>query len=87
VKQYQKLLSLEGIKLEFEDKALDAVVKKAIKRKTGARALRAIMEETMLEIMYKVPSLAGLEKVSITPEVVTKKEEPEYIFRKEQKSA
>jgi len=87
VKQYQKLLDIEGIKLEFEEDALNIVVTKALKRKTGARALRAIMEETMLEIMYKVPSLTGLEKVIITKDVVNEKSEPDYIFRKEQKFA
>ncbi len=87
VKQYKQLMKMEGIELEFEDKALKAVVAKAMRRKTGARSLRSIMEEVMLDVMFKAPSMEGLKSVVITEEVVTKKKEPIYIFEKNKKSA
>ena len=65
IKQYKKLLEIEGVKLDIQSEALEIVVEKALKRKTGARALRAIMEEVMLDIMYKVPNMKGLEKVTV----------------------
>ncbi len=55
LKQYQKLLALDEVKLEFDDDALHAIAKKALKKDTGARALRAIIEEFMLDIMYEIP--------------------------------
>lgn len=70
VKQYQKLFQLEGIKLIFEDEALLALVHKAIKRKTGARALRSITEEVMLPIMYHLPDKSNVSKCIITKDVV-----------------
>ncbi len=70
VKQYKKLFELDGIELEVTDDALDAVAKKALERKTGARGLRAIMEETMSDIMYEIPSREDVKKVTITSETV-----------------
>jgi ATP-dependent Clp protease ATP-binding subunit ClpX len=87
VKQYTKLFELESIKLVLEEEALDEVVKLAIKRNTGARALRAIMEEVMLEIMYKLPSLPNVESCTITPASVRDKEEPMLSFSKSKRSA
>lgn len=87
VKQYQSLLDIEGIKLEFDNHSLEDIVKKAMERKTGARALRAIMEEAMLDIMYKVPSLPELEKVIITSGVIRNKEEPVLKFKSSKKTA
>ena len=78
---------MEGVKLDFRSEALDSVVDKALERKTGARALRAIMEQVMLDIMYKVPSMKDLEKVSINEESVIKKAEPLYIFKTSKKTA
>jgi ATP-dependent Clp protease ATP-binding subunit ClpX len=87
VKQYQSLLDIEGVKLEFDNHSLEDIVKKAMERKTGARALRAIMEEAMLDIMYKVPSLPELEKVIITSGVIQNKEEPVLKFKSSKKTA
>ncbi|MHB2153957.1 ATP-dependent Clp protease ATP-binding subunit ClpX [Calditrichota bacterium GD2] len=87
VKQYKQLMKMEGVQLEFEEGALRAIVAKALKRKTGARSLRSIMEDVMLDIMFKAPSMEGLKSVTITEEVVTKKKEPIYEFKKSKKSA
>ena len=75
VRQYQKLFELDGVKLTFEEEALRAIAKKAIERKTGARGLRAILEEVMLEIMFKLPELKGYEVV-ITKDVILNKKKP-----------
>ncbi len=75
VKQYKKLFELDGINLEFTEDALDAVAKRAIERKTGARGLRAIMEETVSDIMYEIPSKDGVKSVTITGETVESKGE------------
>ncbi len=87
IKQYTKLLQLDNIKLEFTDGALKEIVRIAKKRNTGARALRAIMEDVMLEIMYKLPSLPEIEGCVITKEVVTKGQEPKLTFRKTKQTA
>jgi len=87
VKQYKRLLEMEGIDLHFKEEALREVVTIAMKRKTGARALRAIMEDVMLDIMFKAPSMAGLKAITITPEVVERKHEPDYIFKPNKKRA
>jgi len=81
VKQYQKLFELDEVELEFSNEALEVVADLAIKRGTGARGLRAIMEETLLAVMYEVPSRKDIEKVVITPAVVRKEEVPTYIPR------
>ena len=70
VKQYKKLFELDGIALEITEDALDAVAKRAIERKTGARGLRAIMEETISDIMYEIPSKEGVKAVTVTAETV-----------------
>jgi ATP-dependent Clp protease ATP-binding subunit ClpX len=81
VKQYQKLFELDDVELDFSNEALEVVADLAIKRGTGARGLRAIMEETLLAVMYDVPSRKDVEKVVITPAVVRKEEEPTYVPR------
>ena len=81
VKQYQKLFELDGVELEVTTEALEAVADLAIKRGTGARGLRAIMEETLLSVMYEVPSKPEIAKVIITPQVVRKEEAPQLITR------
>ena len=70
LKQYQKLLALDEVKLEFNDDSLHAIAKKAIKKKTGARALRAIIEEFMLDIMYEIPKDDSIGQVTITREYI-----------------
>ena len=81
VKQYQKLFDLDGVELEVSQEALELIADLAIKRGTGARGLRAIMEETLLSVMYEVPSRTDIEKVIITPAVVMKEAAPEYVTR------
>ncbi|HWQ70917.1 MAG TPA: ATP-dependent Clp protease ATP-binding subunit ClpX [Desulfitobacteriaceae bacterium] len=76
VKQYQKLLELDGINLEFKDDALTAISEEAIRRNTGARGLRSIVEEILLNVMYDLPSRTDVTKCYITRDVVLKKEEP-----------
>jgi ATP-dependent Clp protease ATP-binding subunit ClpX len=81
VKQYEKLFDLDEVELEFSNQALEVVADLAIKRGTGARGLRAIMEETLLGVMYEVPSKKEIGKVVITPAVVRKEEAPTYLPR------
>lgn len=77
VKQYQKLLELDGVKLVFDDSALNEIADISLKRKTGARGLRSIMENTMMDIMYRAPSDETLKTCRITGDVVTGKAKPE----------
>ncbi len=88
-KQYDKLLSFEKVKLRFTDGALAAIAKKAYKQKTGARGLRAILEEVMLEVMYDVPTQKQIKEVVITEDVIQGKSHPIRLFEqdKEMKSA
>ena len=79
VKQYVKLLEMDNVALEFEEDALKAIADKAIERKTGARGLRSIMEETMSEIMYVAPSQKNLKKCVITKECITDNAKPQLI--------
>ncbi|MNR20244.1 ATP-dependent Clp protease ATP-binding subunit ClpX [compost metagenome] len=70
VKQYQKLLKKDGVELEFTEDALEAIADEAIKRNTGARGLRAIIEDIMLEVMYEIPSRKDIKKLSVTREMI-----------------
>jgi ATP-dependent Clp protease ATP-binding subunit ClpX len=81
VKQYQKLFELDEVELEFSPEALEVVADLAIKRGTGARGLRAIMEETLLGVMYEIPSKPEVAKVIITPQVVMKEAAPTLVNR------
>ena len=80
VKQYQKLLELDGVELEFTQEALEAIVDKAIERKTGARGLRSIIEEIMRDIMFDIPSNPKIEKCTITKDTVLNNAGPELII-------
>ncbi|HEL9630721.1 TPA: ATP-dependent Clp protease ATP-binding subunit ClpX, partial [Streptococcus suis] len=77
VKQYQTLLSYDDVELEFEEDALQEIAKKAIERKTGARGLRSIIEETMLDVMFEVPSQDDVKKVRVTKAAVDGEGKPE----------
>ena len=83
VKQYQKLLELDNVELEFEEDALRAIAKKAIERNTGARGLRSIVEGIMMESMYEVPSREDIEKVVVTEEAANGEGQPKFIIRDE----
>ena len=87
VKQYKKLFEFEDIKLKFTDTAVKMIAEKAIERKTGARGLRAVMEETMLDIMYELPSQKGVGEVVISEEVVTKGEKPMMVYAKKKQAS
>jgi len=78
VKQYKKLFAIDDVVLRFEDEALLAIAELALKRKTGARGLRTIMEEVMIDVMYELPELAGYE-VLITEDVIKKVAKPIYV--------
>lgn len=87
VKQYQKLLSLDDTELEFEPDALEAIAKKAIDRNTGARGLRSIIEEIMMDVMFDIPSNEAIEKVIITKEAAELTGEPTIVYKDSEKKA
>lgn len=82
IKQYIKLFDMEGVEIEFLDSALKAIAKKALERKSGARGLRSILEHTLLDTMFELPSLKGLVKVVIDEAVINGKSKPLLIFEK-----
>ena len=86
-KQYKRLLELDGVRLNITDAALSAIAKKAIVRKTGARGLRAILEESMLEIMYDVPSMDNVKEVVVNEDVISGGAQPMVVFEDEAVSA
>jgi len=87
IKQFQKLFEIEGVKLRFTDGALKAIAKEAVQRKSGARGLRAIIESSMLDIMYEIPSIPDVKECIIGEEVILKKEAPILIYEQSQKHA
>ena len=87
VKQYQRLFSMDGAELHFEDAALEAIAELALERKTGARGLRAIMEELLVPIMYDLPDREDIASVHITQDCVTDGGEPEFVYSDEAKES
>ncbi len=87
VKQYKKLFEFENVKLKFTDGAIRAVAEKAIKRKTGARGLRAVLEETMLDIMFDLPSHENVEEVVISEDVVLNNESPLLVYKTQKQAS
>jgi ATP-dependent Clp protease ATP-binding subunit ClpX len=87
VKQYKKLFEFENAKLKFTDGAVKAIAEKATERKTGARGLRAVLEETMLEIMFDLPSKKDVEEVVINEEVVLKGEKPMLVYENKKQAS
>src|SRR5215470_6802966 len=83
VKQYQKLFEMDGVKLKFTKGALQAIAREALTRESGARGLRAIMEESMLDIMYEVPSRTGIKEVVVSEDVIVKHEPPLIVYTKD----
>ena len=83
LKQYQKIFSMDGVDLVFTKEAVSCIAREAQKRKTGARALRSILEEVMLDYMYEIPSMPNVRKCIISAEVIEKKAEPTLIFLEE----
>jgi ATP-dependent Clp protease ATP-binding subunit ClpX len=86
-KQYQKLFDMEGVELEFREDALRAVARKAMQRKTGARGLRTILENVLLDTMYELPSMANATKVVVDDAVVTGETKPYVIYESEEPAA
>ena len=82
-KQYSKLFELEGVEIDFRKGALREIARQAIKRKSGARGLRSIVEHTLLDLMYELPSMAGLKKVVIDENVINGESDPIYIYEGE----
>ncbi len=82
VKQYKKLLEMDGVELEFTEEALKEIAKEAIRRKTGARGLRAIMEEVMTDIMFEIPSMGNVKKVIIEGKCITEKSPPKIVYER-----
>jgi ATP-dependent Clp protease ATP-binding subunit ClpX len=87
IKQYQRLLSLDNVRLRFTEGALSAIAKKAAQRKTGARGLRAILEEIMLDVMYEIPSQKGIKECVINEENIVKNEKPILLYERQAESA
>ena len=87
IKQFQKLFEMEGVNLRFTDSALSAIASEALKRKSGARGLRAILENCMLDIMYEIPSIENVKECVISEEVVLNKEEPILLYEQTKKQA
>ena len=87
IKQYQKYFDLEKVRLKFTDDAVTAVAREAMRRGTGARGLRAVLEEVMLEVMYELPSLPGLKECIITREAIVSRERPILISEPKEQSA
>jgi len=86
VKQYKKLFELDGVALEVENEALEAIADRALERKIGARGLRAIMEDIMLDVMYDIPSVENVEKCIITKETVINNQQPVLIYGEQRKA-
>ena len=84
VKQYERLFDMENVKLTFSEEALRAIARKGIERKTGARGLRSILESILLDTMFELPALEGVEEVVIGHEVVEGKARPLYIYAERQ---
>jgi len=87
IKQYQKMFSMEGAELEIRDAALRAIAKKAIERKTGARGLRSILENTLLNTMFDLPSLQNVTKVVVDESTITGDTAPLLIYSEPPKVA
>jgi len=83
IKQYQKYFDMEHVKLKFTPEAIESVAREAMRRQTGARGLRAILEETMLDLMYEIPSRRDIKEAVVTEGVILKKEEPILVYQKE----
>jgi ATP-dependent Clp protease ATP-binding subunit ClpX len=86
-RQYQKLFEMESVHLKFTDGALVAIAREALRRKSGARGLRAILENTMLDVMYEIPSQPNIKEVLIAEEVITKHERPIVLYQKTAETA
>ncbi|MGC9054585.1 MAG: AAA family ATPase, partial [Candidatus Hydrogenedens sp.] len=85
-KQYEKLFELENVKLRFPEETIEAIAEYAIKKETGARGLRSILEEIMLDVMFELPSRKDIRECIITPGVITKSEEPLFVYEQDNRT-
>jgi ATP-dependent Clp protease ATP-binding subunit ClpX len=82
LKQYQRLFEMEEVELSFQPEAIQAIAERSVERKTGARGLRAVVEETMLEIMFEIPSRSDIEEVVVTRETIVDRKPPIYVLKR-----
>lgn len=87
IKQYKKIFSFDDVELDFSDSSIEEIAHIAIKRESGARGLRAVLETVMLDLMYEIPSKEGIAKIKISGDVIRGKENPKIIYDKKEKSA
>ena len=87
IKQFSKLMEMEGVNLRFTDSAISAIAREALKRKSGARGLRAVIESSMLDIMYEIPSMENVKECVIGEDTVINKEDPILLFEQPRKQA
>jgi ATP-dependent Clp protease ATP-binding subunit ClpX len=87
IKQYKKIFSFDDVELDFSDSSIEEIADIAIKRESGARGLRAVLETVMLDLMYEIPSKEGISKIKISGDVIRGKENPKIIYDKKEKSA
>ena len=87
IKQFKKLMEIEGVNLRLTDSALTAIAEEAMKRKSGARGLRAIMEKCMIDVMYEIPSMENVKECVIGEDTVINQEDPILLFEQPQKKA
>jgi ATP-dependent Clp protease ATP-binding subunit ClpX len=87
IKQYKKIFSFDNVELDFSDTSIEEIASIAIKRESGARGLRAVLETIMLDLMYEIPSKEGISKIKISGDVIRGKENPKIIYDKKEKSA
>ena len=85
IKQYQKLFLIEGIILDFKKDALNLIVQKGYQKKAGARGLRSVMEEVLVDVMYDTPDIKDLERVTITADYIKGEKKPLYVLSKKSK--
>ena len=83
VKQYKKLFDLENVKLTFTEGAIRGIAREAMKKKTGARGLRSIMEKVMLDVMYEIPALSNVKECVVSEEVIVNHDRPILIYEEE----
>ena len=87
IKQYQRLMEMEGVRLKFTDDSLRAIAKKAITRKLGARGLRSILEDTMLDMMFDIPSQHDVKEIVISDDTISRGETPLLVFEHKAETA
>jgi ATP-dependent Clp protease ATP-binding subunit ClpX len=87
VKQYAKLLSMEGVELEVRPNALKAIARKALNRKTGARGLRSILEQSLIDTMFELPNISNVEKVVVDENTIEENKPPLLVYREAAKKA